>query len=119
MGMSTTRAASYPTKHSSLTAASSKELPLAASEAPLCTFTPPMGKYYVSGDWSYWEPEEMDADPNTPGLFTLTSKQPCAGGAFRIVRDADMSQTIYPRDDETQGPDDAPSTDYAWRLPGG
>nr|AQS99262.1 type I polyketide synthase [Gambierdiscus polynesiensis] len=81
------------------------------------------GKYYIAGDWLSWELSEMQADPDTPGLFFLDVNLQNAKNEFQIVRNKDWSQIIYPdvrlcagdRAFTVLGPDDMDAS-HTWLI---
>lgn len=64
-----------------------------SEESPIM---PSAADYYVTASWNGWEPEQMTPDPVTPGLFKLEVVLKRPGGEFRLVRNKDPHQTIYP-----------------------
>merc|ERR550532_314521 len=84
----------------------------------------PTGSYYVAGDWTGYQLEEMKADSSAPNTFKLEVKLTYGGGIFQIVRDRDWSQIFYPNPDmgaaaadKVLGPDDL-IYGYGWNLDG-
>eukprot|EP00421_Protoceratium_reticulatum_P058632 CAMPEP_0168506624 /NCGR_PEP_ID=MMETSP0228-20121227/77469_1 /TAXON_ID=133427 /ORGANISM="Protoceratium reticulatum, Strain CCCM 535 (=CCMP 1889)" /LENGTH=1030 /DNA_ID=CAMNT_0008523721 /DNA_START=48 /DNA_END=3138 /DNA_ORIENTATION=- len=76
-----------------------------------------MGPYFLAASWNDWSPgpsDELQTDPDTPGVFSLEVQLSHDGGEFLILRNKDWSQMFYPvasiADSETSvdvmGPDD-------------
>lgn len=76
------------------------------SEKAPVPFLPSTADYYVTASWNGWGLEKMTPLPNTPGAFKLETILKRAGGEFRIVRNKDLHQIIYPHG--VQAPKDAP-----------
>lgn len=80
------------------------------------------GKYYVSGDFNIWLPEEMQRDATSNGVFTFEVRLLRGVGFFHILRNRDPSQVFHPEfvHDESGrvfGPD-AADKDSCWCLDG-
>merc|ERR1712217_861911 len=55
-----------------------------------------LGKYYVTGNWNSWTLEEMMPDSSVAGLFSIEVQLQYGGGLFKIIRDMDWCQVLYP-----------------------
>eukprot|EP00747_Dinoflagellata_sp_TGD_P200834 gnl/TRDRNA2_/TRDRNA2_74266_c0_seq1.p1 gnl/TRDRNA2_/TRDRNA2_74266_c0~~gnl/TRDRNA2_/TRDRNA2_74266_c0_seq1.p1 ORF type:complete len:1041 (-),score=165.83 gnl/TRDRNA2_/TRDRNA2_74266_c0_seq1:127-3249(-) len=84
----------------------------------------PEGTYYVVGNWTEWQFEEMERDPSTPGKYTYkVTVDESRGMLFQIVRNRDWCQTFFPiqafanDSGPVVGPDDSPG-DVNWAITG-
>lgn len=57
---------------------------------------PSTAEYYVTASWNGWSMEKMTPEPTSPGSFKLEVALKRVGGEFRIVRNKDLHQVIYP-----------------------
>jgi len=64
---------------------------------------PDNGTYYVVGNWSGWQTEEMKCEDAAAGVYSCTVTLGGYDSMFHIVRDGDWSQVFHPRDDSVPG----------------
>nr|AQS99224.1 type I polyketide synthase [Gambierdiscus polynesiensis] len=83
------------------------------------------GTYFVTGSWNRWEPEQMKADPSTPGHYLLEVRMTQDIGDFQILRDRDWCQVFFPNpysgsgdSEEILGPDTVVDGGQTWCIDG-
>jgi len=95
----------------------------AIGEGPVAA-VPPQGRYYICGDWSDWDLEEM-SQGSTPGAFYMDIEMGMKSHEFTIVRNKDWNQMIYPLQPtsvgdgnvDVRGPDDL-GEGHHWHITG-
>lgn len=54
------------------------------------------GRFAVSASWNDWGLEAMQPVRESASLYHLVVMLPCGGGEFRIIKDEDLQQSLYP-----------------------
>uniref|UniRef100_A0A7S1LWC9 Hydroxymethylglutaryl-coenzyme A synthase C-terminal domain-containing protein n=1 Tax=Alexandrium catenella TaxID=2925 RepID=A0A7S1LWC9_ALECA len=73
------------------------------------TGEPTPGQYYVSGSWADWDYVELTPNESKPGWYSTEVQMTSLGIEFKIVRNEDPTQRIYPL---VLGPSDLPVTQH-------